>query len=79
LVRERESDEKKRETYTPPHLLAAPDNAIPPDKHSHAIAEVCDTDDRVMGTRFWDYAHFWCRDVRARAVEHGKEGGRRSG
>jgi len=76
-VRERESDEK-RETYTPPHLLAAPDNLVPSDKYTHAVAEVRDPDNRVMGTGFWDYAHFWSRDVRARAVEHGKEGGRRS-
>jgi hypothetical protein len=70
---------KKEKTYTPPHLFAAPDNAALPDKHTHAIAEVRDPNDCVMGTRFWDYAYFRRRDMGARAVKHGKEGSRRSG
>ena len=48
----RRAKKNKIETYTPPHLLVAPDNAVPPDKHAHAVAEVRDPNDRVVGTRF---------------------------
>ena len=57
-------------TYSPPHLLTAPDNVTSPDQHSHAIPEVRDSDNRIMGLRIRNYTYFGRKGVRACAVEH---------
>jgi hypothetical protein len=58
-------------TYPPPHLLAAPDNVVSADEHAHAVTEVRNPDDCIVGTGICDHTNFGGGNMRARAVEHG--------
>ncbi len=69
-VDKNESGRGEGMTYGPPHLLTSPDDVSSPNQHAHAISEVCDSDNRIMGLRICDYTHFGCGNVRACTVQH---------